>query len=78
MKYWGPKISTDSIMNSGLNTYLYLERDEQSLFDKTIAKIHLEDTTQFNVESKLLYRNPATTEIIYQLTFSQADTIKVE
>lgn len=78
MKYWNYKFSADSIINSGLNTYLYLECDEQSLYDKTFDKLHIEDTTQFNIKSKLLYRNPSTTEIIYQLTFNNTKTNKPE
>lgn len=71
IKYWGERFSADSIINSGKKTYLYIERDEQALFDKTIAKLHTEDTTQFNIESQLLYRNPATTEVIYELNFNK-------
>ena len=69
MKYWNHKFNTDSIINSGNKTYLYIERDEQALFDKTIAKLHTEDTTLFNIESQLLYKNQATTEVIYELNF---------
>jgi len=73
MKYWNQKFNTDSIMNSGKKTYLYIENGEQTLFDKTIAKLHQEDTTRFEVNSKLYYRNPATTEVIYELNFSKPD-----
>lgn len=71
MKYWKHKFNADSIINSGNKTYLYVERDEQALFDKTIAKLHSEDTTRFNIENRLLYRNPATTEVIYELNFNK-------
>jgi len=71
MKYWKYKFSADSIINSGNKTYLYIERDEQALFDKTISKLQSEDTTSFNIASQLLYRNPATTEVIYELNFSK-------
>jgi hypothetical protein len=71
MKYWKHKFNADSIINSGSKTYLYVERDEQALFDKTIVKLHCEDTTRFNIESQLLYRNPATTEVIYELNFNK-------
>jgi hypothetical protein len=70
MKYWKQKLNTDSIMASGKNTYLYIENDQQELFDKTIAKIHAEDTTNFKIQSQLIYRNPETTEVIYKLDFS--------
>lgn len=71
MKYWKHKFNADSIINSGSKTYLYVERDEQALFDKTIAKLHSEDTTRFNIENRLLYRNPTTTEVIYELNFNK-------
>jgi hypothetical protein len=70
MKYWKQKLNTDSIMASGRNTYLYIENDQQELFDKTLAKIHAEDTTNFTIQSQLIYRNPETTEVIYKLDFS--------
>jgi len=70
MKYWKQKLNTDSIVASGKKTYLYIENDQQELFDKTLAKIHAEDTTNFTIQSQLLYRNPETTEVIYKLDFS--------
>ena len=71
MKYWKYKFNADSIINSGSKTYLYVERDEQALFDKTIVKLHSEDTSRFKIENRLLYRNPATTEVIYELNFNK-------
>lgn len=76
MKYWKQKLNTDSIVASGKNTYLYIENDQQELFDKTLAKIHAEDTTNFTIQSQLLYRNPETTEVIYKLGFSDSTNVK--
>lgn len=76
MKFWKNKFSTDSIINSGSKTYLYIERDEQALFDKTLAKLHSEDTTVFNINSQLLYKNPATSEVIYELSFIKPEATK--
>jgi hypothetical protein len=76
MKFWKNKFCADSIINSGSKTYLYIERDEQALFDKTLAKLHSEDTTAFNINSQLLYKNPATTEVIYELNFIKPEEIK--
>lgn len=75
MKYWGKKFDVDTIIDSGENTYMYLERYEQELYNKTMEKLHREDTTNFAVDSKLLYLNPATTEVIYELTFSKAESL---
>jgi hypothetical protein len=76
MKYWKQKLNTDSIVASGKKTYLYIENDQQELFDKTLAKIHAEDTTNFKIQSQLLFRNPETTEVIYQLSFSDLQNEK--
>jgi hypothetical protein len=73
LKYWAEPFDSQKIRDSGKKVYLYIERDEQAMFDKTIAKLHSEDTTLFNIESQLLYINPATTEVIYELNFSQPE-----
>ena len=69
MKYWNQKLNIDTIRLSGKNTYLYIENDDSTLFQKSLLKIHAEDTTHFSIDSKLIYRNPATTEVIYKLDF---------
>jgi hypothetical protein len=70
MKYWNQKLNIDTIRFSGKNTYLYIENDDSTLFDKSLLKIHAEDTTNFEIKSELLYRNPETTEVIYKLNFN--------
>jgi hypothetical protein len=67
LKYWVEPFDAGIIMASGKNVYLYIERDEEELYDKTLAKLHEESPTAFIAERELLYRNPATTEVIYQL-----------
>lgn len=67
LKYWVKPFDAEEVADSGKPVYLYLERDEQDLFDKTLAKLHEESPTPFAAESELLFRNPATTEVIYQL-----------
>ncbi len=69
MKFWGEKFNAKNVFDSGLKTYLYIEREDEELFNKTISKLKEESEAIFNVERELLYKNPATSEIIYQLFF---------
>jgi hypothetical protein len=69
MKYWNQKLNIDTIRYSGKNTYLYVENDDSTLFQKSLLKIHTEDTTNFSIDSKLIYRNPETREVIFKLDF---------
>lgn len=67
MKYWGEKFNAQRAIQSGKKIYLYIERDEEELFNKTVLKLQEESEATFNVNKVLLYKNPATTEVIYQL-----------
>jgi hypothetical protein len=69
IKYWGEKFNAQKIIDSGNQTYLYLERNEEDLYNKTINKLIEENGTQFQLNRELVYLNPKTTEIIYRLTF---------
>jgi len=69
LKYWGEKFSAQKIIDSGNPTYLYLERNEEDLYNKTINKLIEENGAQFQLNRELVYLNPNTTEIIYRLTF---------
>ncbi len=73
MKYWGEKFDAKKISESGKPVYLYLERNEEELYRKTIKKLAEESATPFQVSSKLVYLNPKTTEIIYKLNFSSVE-----
>ena len=73
IKYWGEKFDTQKIIDSGKPVYLYLERNEEELYRKTIAKLAEESATPFQVSSKKVYENPKTTEIIYQLNFTRVE-----
>ena len=67
LKYWVKPFDAREVAESGKPVYLYLERDEQELFDKTLAKLQEESLSPFTANSELLYRNPATTEVIFRL-----------
>ncbi len=68
IKHWGEKFDAQKVIESGRPTYLYIERDDEELFSRTLSKLHEESETAFFVGSELRYRNPVTTEVIYQLT----------
>jgi hypothetical protein len=78
MKYWGEKFNVQRIIDSGKKTFLYLERNEEELYNRTITRLIEEDGSPFETNRELVYLNPNTNEIIYQLTFSKTDTIKSE
>jgi hypothetical protein len=67
LKSWVEKFDAKIIAGSGKKVFLYLERDEEELFNRTLSKLAEESETPFTHQRELLYRNPATTEVIYQL-----------
>jgi uncharacterized membrane protein len=77
-RFWGEKFNAKKIIDSGKKTYLYLERNEEELFSRSINKLIEENIDTFEVERELVYLNDNTTEIIYQLTFSHDETTKPE
>ncbi len=77
-RFWGEKFNANNIIDSGKKTYLYLERNEEELYDRSINKLIEENIDTFEIERELIYLNDKTTEIIYQLTFSHDITNKPE
>jgi hypothetical protein len=67
LRYWGEKFDAGKIPGSGHKIYLYLERDEEDLYNKTILKLSEENGSPVNFERIPLYQNPTTKEVIYQL-----------
>ncbi len=74
LKSWAEKFDAKKIIDSGKMVYLYIERDDEELYDKTLAKLAEESETVFSAEGELLFRNEVTTEVIYLLNIQQADT----
>ncbi len=70
MKYWGEKFNAKKIIDSGKKVYLYLERNEEELYNRTISKLSEENGSPFEIEKDTVYFNPKTTEIVFQVTFS--------
>ena len=61
----------EKLIGSEKNIYLYLERNDEELYNGTINKLVEENGTPFVAERELVYLNPVTNEIIYQLSLSK-------
>lgn len=70
MKYWGDKFNTKKIIESGKMVYLYLDRNDEDVYSRTINKLIEENGAPFEVERELIYLNNVTNEIIYRLSFN--------
>ena len=73
MKFWGEKFNVKKIIESGKKTYLYLERNDEEQYNKTMNRLIEENGESFITERKEIYINPKTSEIIYQLIFSRLE-----
>lgn len=74
MKYWGEKFSVKRITESGKKVYLYLDRNDEEVYSRTINKLIEENGTPFEVEREMIFFNDKTSEIIYRLIFSESVT----
>lgn len=70
IKYWGKEFNPDEITESNKPVFLYLEKNTEELYNKTILKL-LEKNKGYSVDKKLLFENPANGEGILQLFFSK-------
>jgi hypothetical protein len=79
LKFWGEKFDAQKMMDSGKKIYLYLERNEEELYQKSIGKLNEENSSPFIAKRTLVYNNPLTNEIIYELQFNsnevQSETV---
>ena len=71
IKYWGKAFDPNSIIVSGKPVYLYLQRNTNSLYTRTIRKL-FKNFKGFTVKKKLLFDNPQNGEAILQLYFAKA------
>jgi len=76
IKYWGEKFNAQKITESGKKIYLYLERNDEELFNRTINKLTEENGAAFIVDRELVYMNDKTFEIIYQLSFGESISVE--
>lgn len=80
IKYWGKPYNPLNIANSDKPVYLYLQKNNDELYKRTIDKL-LENSKDISIKKKLLFNNPVNHEGILQLYFSTNpipvdDTIK--
>ena len=67
MRYWGEKFNAQKAAASGKKIYLYLERNEEELYNRTISKLQEENGAPFEVVKTFVYENQATKEVIYKI-----------
>jgi hypothetical protein len=67
MRYWGEKFNAQKVTESGKNVYLYLERNEEELYNRTISKLQEENGGEFMTEKDTVFLNDKTGEIILKL-----------
>ena len=72
IKYWGEEFNPRKIAESDKPVYLYLEKNSEELYNRTIDKL-FENSPGYNIEKKLLFENPDIGEGILQLFISKAD-----
>lgn len=68
-EYWGSPFDVKQIIDGGTNVYLYIERDDEQLYNWTISKLKEEDQSDFIVEREPFFKNEVSTEVIYKLHF---------
>lgn len=71
LRYWGKPFDPHTATASGKPVYLYLEKNRQELYNRTIHKL-FENHKGYTVKKKLLFVNPQNGEAILQLYFSKA------
>lgn len=78
LRFWGKPFDPHTVMASGKPVYLYLEKNRQELYNRTIHKL-FENHKGYTVKKKLLFENPQNKEAILQLYFSKvqpADSVR--
>jgi hypothetical protein len=69
LRYWTEGFDVIKISTSGKLVYLYLENDDEELYSGFLDKLKTESDTDFSADRNLLYKNPATSEVIYLWNF---------
>lgn len=69
IKYWGNQFDPIEVINSGKPVYLYLEKNTDELYQKTISKLDPNSTIEFSKNT--IFVNKKNHEAIYQLTLKE-------
>jgi hypothetical protein len=69
LRSWVEPFDVTNIRTSGKLVYLYMESDNEELYSRFLEKLRTESDTDFSADRELLYKNHATSEVIYLWTF---------
>ncbi len=70
LRYWGEAFDLNRVVASGKPVYLYLEKNTEALYQKTIHKL-IGKNDGFLVRKELIFENPRNGEAIMELFFSK-------
>lgn len=68
-QHWGDQFDPGEVLTKELPVYIYLEKDSEDLYNKTVAK--LDPRQEYVFSKKVLFVNPENGEAIDQLIFSK-------
>jgi len=68
-QYWGSNFDILKIIENNIPVYIYLEKNSEELYTRSINKINPEN--KFVVNRKEVFLNPDNNEIVYQLYFQK-------
>jgi hypothetical protein len=77
IKYWGKDFNPDEIIESEKPVYLYLEKNNTELYQRTIAKF-FEASNNYKVEKDLIFQNPVNGEGILRLYINKIEINELE
>lgn len=70
LKFWGIPFDPDAVIQSGKPLYIYLEKDNEALYQRTLHKL-LGEELKYNIEKKPIFINKNNLEAVYQLILSR-------
>ncbi len=70
LRYWGEAFDLNHVVASGKPVYLYLEKNTEALYQKTVRKL-IGQNDGFSVRKEMIFENPRNGEAIMELFFSK-------
>lgn len=74
--YWDTPLNPEKIIEDNIPVYLYLEKNTNELYEKTIDKLEEITEKTFSVQKKLLFENPVNGEGLLQLIFTDQPAVE--
>jgi hypothetical protein len=71
IKFWGNPLNLSEIIESKKPVYLYLEKNTNELYNRTINKI--DPSNSFEIQRDTIFVNPENNEAIYQLALKEKE-----